>query len=82
MRKLLFVLTLLVVTGASGQVKKLEAIVAKQDRACPIKVDKVATLSGCYRYGFGTEVDMKKEQYYLEEAAKYNDEVAMQILEN
>ena len=37
-------------------------------------------LSACYRYGKGTNVDEQKAKYYWEEAVKYNDEVAMEIL--
>lgn len=37
-------------------------------------------LSACYRYGLGTDIDMQKEKYWLEEAAKHKDESAMRIL--
>ncbi len=37
-------------------------------------------LSACFRYGYGVEKDKTKEEYYLEEAAKFNDEIAMKIL--
>jgi len=37
-------------------------------------------LSACYRYGLGTEVDLQKEKYWMEEAAKHKDDKAMIIV--
>lgn len=37
-------------------------------------------LSACYRYGLGTEKNAKEEQYWLEQAAKYDDKNAKNIL--
>ena len=37
-------------------------------------------LSACYRYGLGTKIDVEKEKYWLEEAAKHKDDKAMVIM--
>ena len=37
-------------------------------------------LAACYRYGFGTEIDKKKEVYWMEEAKKHNDEKAIEVM--
>lgn len=37
-------------------------------------------LSACYRYGLGTDIDNEKAEYWLEESANHDDDVAMKIL--
>lgn len=37
-------------------------------------------LSACYRYGKGVEKNEQTAQFYWDEAIKYNDEIAMEIL--
>ena len=37
-------------------------------------------LAACYRYGLGTAIDVAKEEYWMQEAAKHKDEKVMMIL--
>lgn len=46
---------------------------------CPASAMRV--LSACYRYGKGTDIDNEKAEYWLNEAAKHNDDIALKILE-
>lgn len=39
-------------------------------------------LAACYRYGLGTEIDKRKEVYWMEEAKKHSDEKAMRVMNN
>lgn len=53
---------------------------ASTDTNNPIP-ESMRKLSAYYRYGLGEiEADLHKSQYYMEKAAEYNDEVAMEIL--
>ena len=37
-------------------------------------------LAACYRYGLGTNTSLSDEKFWMEEAVKYNDEIAMKIM--
>ncbi|MBO5613378.1 MAG: sel1 repeat family protein [Prevotella sp.] len=48
------------------------------DKDCPAEAMRV--LSACYRYGLGTNIDLKMSEHWLNEAANRGDDKAIEIL--
>lgn len=54
-------------------------IQAAEDNDKPVP-EAMRKLAACYRYGFGTSIDLEKEKYWMNQAAIHNDYKAIDVL--